>query len=93
MLFGILIGLSYATFAFPFATFGGGYYCYSFIDPRLQKAPLYITILALAISLSYVGVWLVSQLMSVNYIFATLIFALWTFSIVQFVPNQKNSFS
>ena len=37
MLFGILIGLAYALFAFPFAAFGGGYYCYSFIDPRLPK--------------------------------------------------------
>ena len=37
MLFGILIGLAYALFAFPFAAFGGGYYVYSFIDPRLQK--------------------------------------------------------
>ena len=34
MLFGILIGLAYALFAFPFAAFGGGYYVYSFIDPR-----------------------------------------------------------
>ena len=41
MLFGILIGLAYALFAFPFAVYGGGYYCYSFIDPRLQKAPLF----------------------------------------------------
>ncbi|MEC7273448.1 MAG: hypothetical protein VXV85_07355, partial [Candidatus Thermoplasmatota archaeon] len=39
MLFGILIALAYALFAFPFAAFGGGYYVYSFIDPRLQKAP------------------------------------------------------
>ncbi|MGB1986085.1 MAG: hypothetical protein ACPHS8_06520, partial [Candidatus Poseidoniaceae archaeon] len=28
MLFGILIGLTYALFAFPFAVYGGGYYCY-----------------------------------------------------------------
>ena len=59
MLFGILIGLAYALFAFPFAVFGGGYYVYSFIDPRLQKAPLFISMLALAISFSYVGVWFV----------------------------------
>ena len=68
MLFGILIGLTYALFAFPFAVYGSGYYCYSFIDPRLEKAPLFILMLALAISLSYVGVWLVSELILFNII-------------------------
>ena len=90
MLFGILIGLTYAAFAFPFAVYGGGYYCYSFIDPRLTKAPLFITMLALAISISYVGVWFVNQLSSLNYILSFVVFALWTSSIVQFSPSEGN---
>ena len=86
MLFGILIGLAYALFAFPFAAFGGGYYVYSFIDPRLQKAPLFITMLALAISLSYVGVWFVSELMSFNIFIGVSLLIAWCSQIVQFRP-------
>ena len=86
MLFGILIGLTYALFAFPFAAFGGGYYCYSFIDPRLQKAPLFITMLALAISLSYAGVWFVSELVSFNILIGGFLLVAWCSQIVQFKP-------
>ena len=86
MLFGILIGLAYALFAFPFAAFGGGYYVYSFIDPRLQKAPLFITMLALAISLSYIGVWFVSELVSFNIFIGGLLLIVWCSQIVQFKP-------
>ena len=89
MLFGILIGLTYALFAFPFAVYGGGYYCYPFIDPRLQKAPLFILILALAISFSYVGVWLVSELISFNFIPGSLLLIAWCSSIVQFNPKLR----
>ena len=86
MLFGILIGLAYALFAFPFAAFGGGYYVYSFIDPRLQKAPLFIMMLALAISLSYVGVWFVSELVSFNIFIGGSLLIAWCSQIVQFKP-------
>ena len=86
MLFGILIALAYALFAFPFAAFGGGYYVYSFIDPRLQKAPLLITLLALAISVSYIGVWLVSELISFNVFVGGSLLVIWCSRIVQFRP-------
>ena len=86
MLFGILIGLAYALFAFPFAAFGGGYYVYSFIDPRLEKAPLFITMLALAIAISYIGVWLVSELVSFNIFIGGLLLVAWCSAIVQFRP-------
>ena len=91
MLFGILIGLTYALFAFPFAVYGGGYYCYSFIDPRLQKAPFFILMLALAISLSYIGVWVVSELISRNLILGSLVLLVWCASIVQFRPKSQAS--
>ena len=90
MLFGILIGLAYALFAFPFAVFGGGYYCYSFIDPRLQKAPLFITMLALAIAISYVGVWLVSEFISKSFILGSVVLVLWCASIIQFRPRSQS---
>ena len=90
MLFGILIGLAYALFAFPFAVYGGGFYCYSFIDPRLQKAPFFILMLALAISLSYVGVWLVSELISFNFILGSVLLIVWCTMIVQFRPNKTS---
>ena len=86
MLFGILIGLAYALFAFPFAVFGGGYYVYSFIDPRLEKAPLFITMLALAIAISYIGVWFVSELVSLNLFIGGLLLLAWCSVIVQFRP-------
>ncbi|MDC3064280.1 hypothetical protein OA172_00075 [Euryarchaeota archaeon] len=86
MLFGILIGLAYALFAFPFAAFGGGYYCYSFMDPRLQRAPLFITMLALAISLSYVGVWFVSEVVLFNILIGGALLIGWCLKIVQFRP-------
>ena len=89
MLFGILIGLTYALFAFPFAVFGGGYYCYWFIDPRLQKAPLFIAGLALAISFSYLGVWLVSKITSFNFVFGSILLVLWCSQIVQFQPRNR----
>ena len=87
MLFGILIGLAYALFAFPFAAFGGGYYVYSFIDPRLQKAPLFIAMLALAISLSYIGVWFVSKLVLFNMFIGGVFLIGWCLNIVQFRPS------
>ena len=86
MLFGILTGLSYALFAFPFAMFGGGYYVYSFIDPRLQQAPLFISVLAFAISFAYVGVWIVSAMISLNYALGAIVLMAWSSSIVQFAP-------
>ena len=89
MLFGILIGLAYALFAFPFAFYGGGYYCYSFIDPRLQNAPLFIAMLAFAISFSYVGVWLVSELISFHYILGALLLIVWASTIVQLKPLKN----
>ena len=91
MLFGILIGLLYALFAFPFAAFGGDYYCYSFIDPRLQKAPLFISLLTFAISFSYVGVWLISEVISFNYIIGSLLLIAWCSRIVQFKPLNMNN--
>jgi len=83
-LFGLLLGIIYALFAFPFAYFWGGYYVYGFIDPRLRFAPLLQAGLASAVSVFYLGLWLISELLSVNLFLGILILFLWVSQIVQF---------
>ncbi len=83
-IFGLILGLLYALFAYPFAYFGGGYYVYSFIDPRLRLAPLLLTGLGGAISLFYLGMWLVTILISYNQVVGSLVTILWVSLIVQF---------
>ena len=83
-IFSLILGLLYALFAYPFAYYGGGYYVYSFIDPRLRLAPLLLTGLAGAISLFYLGMWLVTMLISYNQLFGSLVVIIWVSLIVQF---------
>ena len=85
--FGLIFGSLYALFAYPFAYFGGGYYVYSFIDPRLKYAPLLVSGLAGIISIFYLGLWILSLLMSYNSIIGTLVAVLWVSLIVQFRPE------
>lgn len=87
-LFGLLIGLLYALFAYPFATFGGGYYVYGFIDPRLRYAPFLLSGLAGAISVFYLGVWLVTQLMSLSTLLSSLVLIVWVCLILQFRAGE-----
>lgn len=89
-LFGLGIGLIYIVFAYLFAFYGGGYYAYSFIDPRLRNGPLFMSGLAGAIALFYLGIWLVSKLISYNLLFGSLFLILWLMMIVQFRPNSIN---
>ena len=65
-IFGVIIGIIYSIFAYMYAYFGGGYYVYSFIDPRIKYAPIIMTILALAISIFYIFIWLISLLIEYN---------------------------
>ena len=83
-LFGLLLGIVYALFAFPFAYFWGGYYVYGFIDPRLRFAPLLQAGLASAVSVFYLGLWLISELLSFNLFLGILILSLWVSQIIQF---------
>ena len=84
MLFGIYIGLFYALFAYPYAKYGGGYYVYSFIDPRLQYAPFLLSGLAVLVSTFYLGVWLMSVLLSKSGFIGAVLFIAWVALIVQF---------
>ncbi|RJU80361.1 MAG: hypothetical protein DWC09_07265 [Candidatus Poseidoniales archaeon] len=83
-LFGLLLGVVYAVFAYPFAAFWKGYYVYGFIDPRLKYAPLLQSGLAGAISVFYLGLWLGSELVSYNFLLGFLLLVLWVSQIVQF---------
>ncbi len=86
-IFGLLIGVLYALFAYPFAYFGGGYYVYSFIDPRLKLAPLLVTGLAGAISVFYLGIWIISQLVGYSAVLGSTAVIVWILLIVQFRPE------
>lgn len=83
-LFGLLCGLIYAIFAYLFAFYGGGYYVYNFIDPRLRFAPLLMSGLAVAIAIFYLGLWGLSQLLSYNVLIGTIVLGVWVSIIVQF---------
>ena len=82
--FGLFFGLIYAVFAYLFAFYGGGFYVYTFIDPRLKYAPLLMTALAIAIATFYLGLWLLSQLLSYNYLMGSILVIIWVSLIVQF---------
>tara|TARA_B110000305_G_scaffold142575_1_gene158716 strand:+ start:1666 stop:2664 length:999 start_codon:yes stop_codon:yes gene_type:complete len=82
--FGLVLGTFYSFFAYIFAFYGGGYYIYSFIDPRLHYGPLWLTGLAGAIGLFYLGVWCGLQLIAYNFWIGTIVFMLWLSLIVQF---------
>ena len=83
-IFGLIIGIIYTSFAYYWAKFGGGYYVYSFIDPRIKYGPIIMLILALAISLFYILVWLISLLIEYNLYIGISIYVLWNYSIVLF---------
>jgi hypothetical protein len=82
--FGLFFGLLYVVFAYIFAFYGGGFYVYTFIDPRLKFAPLLMSALAIAIATFYLGLWGLNQLMSYNYLIGTAVLVLWVSFIVQF---------
>ena len=86
--FGLIIGTLYALFAFPFAYFGGGYYVYSFIDPRLKLAPLFVSGLAGAISAFYLGLWVLSMLVRYNGLVGGVAIIVWLSLIVQFRAEE-----
>ncbi|MGY8670833.1 MAG: hypothetical protein ACKVJ7_07275 [Candidatus Poseidoniales archaeon] len=82
--FGLFFGLLYVVFAYIFAFYGGGFYVYTFIDPRLKFAPLLMSALAVTIATFYLGLWGLSQLISYNYLIGTVVLVLWVSLIVQF---------
>jgi len=85
------MGLVYVLFAYVFAYQGGGYYVYSFIDPRLRYAPIVMSGLAAAIAAFYLAIYVVSLVVQMNTLLGTLLIAAWVAMIVQFRPTQKTN--
>ena len=92
-IFGLTAGIIYCIFAYLYAVFGGGYYVYSFIDPRIHYAPIIMTILALSISIFYIFNWLITLLIDYNQYLGGLIYLIWIYSIVLFNKPQFEDYS
>lgn len=85
------MGLIYVCFAYIFAYNGGGFYVYSFIDPRLRYAPFTMLALALAIAVFYLGIMLVTLVVEWNIIIGGVLMTAWVSLIVQFWSNNPNA--
>ncbi len=85
------MGLIYVCFAYIFAYNGGGFYVYSFIDPRLRYAPFTMLALALAIAVLYLGIMLVTLVVEWNIIIGGVLMTAWVSMIVQFWSNNPNA--
>ena len=83
--------LGYGTHELLFAYKGGGYYAYSFIDPRKKHAPFTMLGLAGAIAVFYLGILLASRLVEWNVYLGSIVLALWVSLIVQFWSNDPQS--
>jgi len=92
-IFGLIAGIVYCLFAYSFAYFGGGYYVYSFIDPRIKYAPIIMTILAIAISVFYIFNWLITVIIDYNQFIGGLVYLLWIYSIVLFKKPTAEDYS
>jgi len=89
-IFGLIIGIIYSIFAYLYAIFGGGYYVYSFIDPRIKLAPIIMTILALAISLFYIFIWMITLLIDYNQLIGGIVLLLCVYLVVLFKQPERN---
>ena len=88
--FPISMAIIYAIFAYIYANWGGGFYVYQFIDPRLKYATIIMTLLGIMIGAFYILTILISYILELNYIIGSLIFIGWTYSIVLFKdPKRK----
>ena len=91
-LMGVIIGIIYVIFAYIWANYGGGYYVYSFIEPRVKGAPMFLIGLAFSIGLFYLGLWLIVELMNEIYLLGVLLLCLWVKQIIMFKqPIQNNN--
>ena len=89
--FPISMAIIYAIFAYIYANWGGGFYVYQFIDPRLKYATIIMTSLGIMIGAFYILTVFISYILELNRIIGSLIFITWTYSIVLFKdPKSKN---
>ena len=85
------MGVIYVSFAYIYAYNGGGFYVYSFIDPRLRHAPFTMLALALAIAVFYLGIMLVILVVEWNIFIGGVLMTAWVSLIVQFWSNDPNA--
>lgn len=88
-IFGLIIGVIYSIFAYLYAIFGGGYYVYSFIDPRIKFAPIIMTILALAISLFYIFIWMITLLIDYNQLIGGIVLMISVYTVILFKQPER----
>jgi hypothetical protein len=88
-IFGLIIGVIYSIFAYLYAIFGGGYYVYSFIDPRIKFAPIIMTILALAISLFYIFIWMITLLIEYNQLIGGIVLMISVYAVILFKQPER----
>ena len=92
-IFGLIIGIIYSIFAYMYAYFGGGYYVYSFIDPRIKYAPFIMIILALAISIFYIFIWLISLLIDYNQWIGGAVLLICVYTVILFKQPERKGHS
>lgn len=92
-IFGLIIGIIYSIFAYMYAYFGGGYYVYSFIDPRIKYAPFIMIILGLAISIFYIFIWLISLLIDYNQWIGGAVLLICVYTVILFKQPERKSHS
>ena len=85
-LLGVIMGIVYVVFAYIWANYGGGYYVYSFIEPRVKGAPQFLAGLAFSIGLFYLGLWLITELMNEVFLLGVILLCLWVKQIIMFKP-------
>ena len=93
-IFPIYFGIVYVLFSYAYARRPRGYYIYSFLDPRITMAPVYLLGLLLACCLFYIGLWGMSMLIQWNTVLGGLALAFWVSRIVLFRRQvQDNPFA
>ena len=83
-IFPVYFGIVYVLFSYAYARLPQGYYIYSFLDPRINMAPVYLVALLFACCLFYFGLWGMSLLIQWNTLLGGLALALWVSRIVLF---------
>ena len=90
-IFPVFFGIVYVLFSYAYARTTDGYYIYSFLDPRINMAPVYLLALLFACCLFYFGLWGMSLLMQWNALLGGLILGFWVSRIVLFRRQVKNN--
>ncbi len=90
-LFPIYFGIIYVLFSYAYARLPRGYYIYSFLDPRINMAPVYLLVLLFACCLFYLGLWGMSMLLQWNAVLGGLALAFWVSRIVLFRRQVKDN--